>query len=181
MSITCTTRATAKLAAASFDCCTKCHTAESRVSSSNQAILKSSAACVACHDWLAERVSESLSYIFTPPASDRNKRPLVALAALLKPAQKVEDAVAMAEQCFPVGVDLNPRSRDWLGASDSVWTDNTLIRCDSEARNRRVTVLLRRSHDKIRSDYRLPTICPGEAPSARSPGHGAIDRQPAMC
>ncbi|MBC8353385.1 MAG: hypothetical protein H8E66_15410 [Planctomycetes bacterium] len=36
--------------ATEFVCCTKCHNATSRVVSTNLAILKSSAACAACHD-----------------------------------------------------------------------------------------------------------------------------------
>jgi hypothetical protein len=59
--IGCAPRGSTALMASSYDCCTKCHTAGSQVSSSRQAILKSSSACIACHDWLTEHVSPALS------------------------------------------------------------------------------------------------------------------------
>jgi len=96
--VECTTGVTTELAAASFDCCTKCHTAGSQVSSSSQAILKSSAACMACHDWLAQRVSLSLSFIFKPRAYDRNKLSAVALATHLRPELRVEHFAGTANR-----------------------------------------------------------------------------------
>ncbi|MEO8497708.1 MAG: hypothetical protein ABI614_21795 [Planctomycetota bacterium] len=39
-----------------FVCCTKCHNATSRVASTNLAILKSSAACAACHNRMRDDV-----------------------------------------------------------------------------------------------------------------------------
>ena len=89
--VDCTTHLPTELAAASFDCCTKCHTAGSNVSSSRKAILKSSAACVACHDWLAKSVSQSLSFIFTPERIERDKPSPLAVATLLQPKQREAD------------------------------------------------------------------------------------------
>lgn len=43
------TKPTDPAVTAGIACCTKCHHAESRVASSEKAILKSSAACIACH------------------------------------------------------------------------------------------------------------------------------------
>jgi|GEM_PF-1431958 len=45
-----TTTAMSLVSAADLACCTKCHKAGSRVTSTEKAIVKSSAACVACHD-----------------------------------------------------------------------------------------------------------------------------------
>ncbi len=56
-----------------FVCCTKCHNTTSRVASTEVAILKSSAACVACHDRL---VDEALSW--NPPS----RQPLILGLAL---------------------------------------------------------------------------------------------------
>jgi hypothetical protein len=57
----CAPRGAATRISSNYDCCTKCHTAGSRVSSSREAISKSSSACIACHDWLTERASPALS------------------------------------------------------------------------------------------------------------------------
>lgn len=92
--VNCKTPVTAHLAASSFDCCTKCHTAESRVSSSRRAILKSSVACVACHDWLAEKVSQSLSFFFVPEEHDRRVGPERMLVAALATPQRVGELAA---------------------------------------------------------------------------------------
>ena len=45
-----------------YDCCTKCHRADSTVTSSPTAIVKSSAACLACHEWYS---------LAQPPSSRR--------------------------------------------------------------------------------------------------------------
>lgn len=52
------TDATPVVVAADIVCCTKCHTAGSQVESTEKAILKSSAACVACHHGM---INETLS------------------------------------------------------------------------------------------------------------------------
>lgn len=78
----CRTSITPNLVAADYDCCTKCHAADRTVASSRRAILKSSAACVACHDWIAEQVSLSLKFIFEREGS-RPAAPRSAVASLL--------------------------------------------------------------------------------------------------
>ena len=50
------------MAAAEMACCTKCHNADSRVASTEKAILKSSAACVACHDGRLDEAISALEY-----------------------------------------------------------------------------------------------------------------------
>jgi len=47
-------------AAADITCCTKCHSSASRIASTEKAILKSAAACIACHDGM---LNEALSGI----------------------------------------------------------------------------------------------------------------------
>ena len=54
----CRTKTTAadRALAAEFLCCTQCHSAKSRVESTERAILKSSTACAGCHDGLLDEV-----------------------------------------------------------------------------------------------------------------------------
>jgi hypothetical protein len=54
-----TTTAMTLVSAADVACCTKCHNAGSRVASTEKAIVKSSAACVACHEGLLGGVLSS--------------------------------------------------------------------------------------------------------------------------
>jgi hypothetical protein len=60
----CKTRDVSTIAVATYQCCTKCHHANSRNSSSRRTIVKSSAACVACHDRISQQVSLSAPSIF---------------------------------------------------------------------------------------------------------------------
>lgn len=76
----CRSSAESSLVATSYDCCTKCHAADRNASSSRKAILKSSAACVACHDWITETVAQSISFLF----ARENERPQIALAKFLR-------------------------------------------------------------------------------------------------
>lgn len=53
-----------------FVCCTVCHNATSRVPSTDAAILKSSASCVACHDRLVDNaLSQTTPHISQPSGS----------------------------------------------------------------------------------------------------------------
>ncbi|MDA1049872.1 MAG: hypothetical protein O3C40_05265 [Planctomycetota bacterium] len=57
-----TTAAANRAAAADVACCTKCHTADSPVASTRKAIVKSSAACVACHDGRLDEAFSAIEY-----------------------------------------------------------------------------------------------------------------------
>jgi len=73
-------------AAAKYDCCTKCHAVDKKVASSSRAILKSSVACVVCHDWLTEKVSQSLQFIFEREVA--RPKPRVVVASLFASIQR---------------------------------------------------------------------------------------------
>lgn len=58
-----------ELAAADIACCTQCHKAGSRISSTEKTIVKSAAACVACHDELSDEALSAIQFWQVPTLS----------------------------------------------------------------------------------------------------------------